>query len=276
MNEVPAEPATAPPSLPAPHAGDEIPSPPLAAEVPPTQNTGPTEPAPPAVVVEAPRESPAQEPEIAPEAAPQPAIADNEAATSRAQRTSRVPQYTLTRPSWGVQISGSTGALGNGKDLTPVQAGNRTRGIQLTAEYQFPFLQSIGVLSAGPSVGIYPIFPSQTVTTGPVSLWDLGAQIRYQARFFRNQPIVPFAGFEAQYFAYRFKDGPDGSLVAQGPFFGGMFLLNVLEPDSAAEFYINAGISRSYLVAEVKTITGKDANISFSGASYFFGLRLEY
>lgn len=282
------EPATAPPPLPspldAPVAGttEQVPLPaPSAAPLAPIAGEESPPPAPAAVEVK-PEEAPTPPATIAtddgsvPAPIPDPSSSDpaSAVAESRAQRNSRIPRYTLSRPSWGVQVTGAAKALG-GKDLLGSQAGNPTRALQFSVEYQFPYLQTIGVLSLGPSAGIYPIFPGGTVTSTVASLWDVGGQVRYQARFFREQPLVPVVGYEARYLTYRFKDGPAGALMTQGPFFGGMFLLNIIEPSSAAEFYINTGVSRSYLVAEVRTISGSDNNINFSGATYFFGLRLE-
>ena len=190
-------------------------------------------------------------------------------------RTSRAPRYTLTRPAWGVSVTGSLKALG-GKDLVASQGGNSTRAIQISAEYQLPFLQSIGVISLGPSVGIYPIFPIGQTTESALGIWEIGGQARYQLRFFREQIFVPLAGFEVQRIAYTLQSGAAGSLIATGPLFGGMLLLNPLEPSSAAELYINHRVSRSYLVGELRGLSGSDAQISFSGLSVFFGLRLEF
>jgi hypothetical protein len=198
---------------------------------------------------------------------------ENEVRTT-SRHNSRIPSYTLTRPSWGVSATGAIKALG-GQSLAPEQT-TPTRALQFAAEYQFPFLQDAGVFSAGPSVGIYPIIGGQKITNTPVSLWEAGGQVRYQARFFREQPVVPFAGYEMQYMNYRLNTGPSGSLTASGPLFGAMLLLNFIEPSSAAEFYVTQGVSRSYLTAEFKSLSGSDGKLAFSGLSLFLGLRLEF
>jgi hypothetical protein len=87
---------------------------------------------------------------------------------------------------------------------------------------------------------------------------------------------VPTIGYEYQYLTYALTTGPQGAMPLSGPVFGAMFLLNVLEPTSAAEMYVEQGISRSYLVAEFKSLQGNDANLSISGQSFFFGLRFEF
>jgi hypothetical protein len=193
----------------------------------------------------------------------------------------RVPPYQLSRPNWGTQITYSAGALG-GQDINASQAGNPMRAFAVEFEYQPSFLQNFGVLGIGPSAGLMPIastgsiLANTDIVPSTLSCWSVGGQISYQARYFREQPLVPFVGYNFQDFTYHFAAGPTGSVIASGPSFGLMFLMNILEPTAAAEFYIDHGISRSYLVAEMKSLSGTDANVSFSGQSYFFGLRLEY
>ena len=250
------EAATTPEASPVPEVSAQ-PTPEVAIEVPP---------APPPVVEEAQKfELPKTEP-----------TENAVASTTAERRNSREPAYTLTRPTWGIQFTGALKAFG-GNDLITGQAGVPTRAFQVSGEYQFPFLQSLGVLSMGPTVGTYPIFGS--ITKDPVSVMEVGGQIRYQLRFFREQPIVPIAGFQFEYLNYHFTSpspsGMSGALMATGPTFGGMFLLNWLEPSAAAEIYVDNGVSRSYLLAEARILSGTDTNLSLSGTSLFFGLRLE-
>jgi hypothetical protein len=181
----------------------------------------------------------------------------------------------MVRPNWGASITGSVGALG-AADVTPFQAGSVARALEIQVEYQPAFLQSIGVLGVGPNVSIIPLGSDGTVTNSPISIWSAGGQIRYQARYFREQPIVPFASFEMQYMTYHLLNGAEGAALLMGPSFGGMILLNFLEPSSAAELYISDGISRSYLVGEYKILEGNGGKISVSGGSVFFGLRFEF
>ena len=187
------------------------------------------------------------------------------------EKDSRVPQYTLIRPSWGVQLTGSWNALGGGGISDhPVRAG------QLAVSYQPPFVQKLGVLSLGLTAGMNLVSSYAGITPKVWSLWQVGADARYQMRYFREQPIVPFGGFEFQSMAYSFEGGASGRLSLNGPVYGALVLMNFLEPDAAAEFYIRQGVSRTYLVAEVKDLSGADSAVSFSGRSYFFGLRFEF
>lgn len=192
-----------------------------------------------------------------------------------ARQNKWIPAYQLARPTWGVSVTGSLGAIGNSAVSTATGEG-LARAIELQGEYQFPFLQAIGVLSLGPSVALYPFTPTGSVTKAATSVWSAGGQVRYQARFFREQILVPMVGYEAQRLAYSFKDGNSGAAILQGPVFGGMLLLNIFEPSSASEFYIDQGVSRSYLVGEYKQLKGTDGVITVANASIFFGLRFEF
>jgi hypothetical protein len=131
------------------------------------------------------------------------------------------------------------------------------------------------VVGIGPIVELYPIFNSGSTPT-KFSLYSFGGQIRYQARYFREQVIVPVVGYTVESFYYSFTRGATGNLISSGPTAGLWFLLNFLEPQSASQFYINSGVLRSYLILEYRNMRGSDANVSFSGGSYYFGVRCEF
>ena len=58
---------------------------------------------------------------------------------------------------------------------------------------------------------------------------------------------------------------------------GGLaFLMNVLEQNTAAVFYSDWGVSRTYLFAELKGYSGQDGTLDLGGKSLFAGLRFEY
>ncbi|MEO7162124.1 MAG: hypothetical protein ABI041_04325, partial [Bdellovibrionia bacterium] len=77
-----------------------------------------------------------------------------------------------------------------------------------------------------------------------------------------------------EYFSYAFKAGQIGNLRAQGPVYGLWLLLNQFDRSAAADFYIDAGVARTYLVFEAKNLVGAEG-VSFNGLSYFAGLRME-
>ena len=173
-----------------------------------------------------------------------------------------LPKYALLRPLWGIQIGG--GALHSQAASTSLIG----RPLMLQLEIQPTFLQSLGVVSFGPAAGS---FFSPTTFYG-------GGMIRYQARFFHEQWIVPMVGYE-YLTPVAISGNPDsipltsGSIsgrATQGIVLGGMFLLNVLERDSANQFFSNHGVLRTYLTAEYRSW--------FNGLLTFwhFGLRVEY
>jgi hypothetical protein len=188
-------------------------------------------------------------------------------------RDPRTPKYHFTRPNWGFELTFSMDSLG--KQLFVPTQSETAKAILMEYDYQPAFLQSIGVIGIGPSIAFYPIFGTG-VTETAFSLWSVGAHIRYQARFFRQQVVVPVVGYNLDYFTYRFRTASNGSMILQGPVFGAWILLNMFEPSSAAQLYVDYKISRSYLVAEMRLLSGSDVNLSITGSSLYFGLRFEY
>ena len=188
----------------------------------------------------------------------------------------RIPLYQQSRPLWGFEMAGSLKALG-GSPVIPNLGDAKVSAASLQLELQPKFLQRLGVFGLGPSFEVNPVNPFDGITsTAMGGLWSIGGQIRYQARFFLEQPIVPVVGYCAQYWNYRLADGTAGRFWAKGPVLGAMILLNFLDTDAAAEFFVDFGVSRTYLVAELRNIAGNDSVISFSGSSLFGGLRFEF
>lgn len=192
-------------------------------------------------------------------------------------RDPRVPLYKLHRPTVGVSLNLTHLPLGSESSFSTLPT-ETFRGGQFQVEWQPRFIQRLGVLGLGPSLGVY--YSVNNNGSGGFQAvfrnWSAGAQVRYQLRYFREQFLVPMAGYAFEYLTYSVVDGPKGHVPIQGPFFGGMFLLNVVEPDAAAEFFADKGVSRSYLLAEARMLAGQDANISIEGLSYFFGVRVEF
>jgi len=188
-------------------------------------------------------------------------------------RNSRIPLYQYLRPNLGIELSTSLLALG-GMNFGAVQVTAKapTRAVHIEFDYQPTFLQAFGVLGFGPSFGV--VDPgSGTASLG--SIWSAGGQIRYQARFFREQPLVPMAGYYAENIVYHINDGPTGSLLITGPMLGAYLLLNTFEPSAAAEVFANSEVLRSYIVGEYRSALGTSAHYSVNGQSVYFGLRVE-
>ncbi len=286
--EAPAPPAASAPAVPPPPAPDPAapvadaatgsPAPEGASAAPETAQAAsetepPAEPAPPEATAASPL-PPAVEPPPATEPPPAPtatAAADEAPARSRARRDREERTYARHRPSFGVSLNTSLRPFGDSTSRLPGGfEASRLRGVQAAFEYQPAFLQAIGVLGVGPSFTY-----AQGLGSFTRQLFAPGLQARYQARFFREQLLVPMAGYEIRYLRYLFPE-QQGNLTAQGPFFGAMLLMNFLEPDAAADAFIEHGISRTYLIAELRSLTGSDATVSLAGRSLFFGLRFEF
>jgi hypothetical protein len=197
------------------------------------------------------------------------------AQTSRAKRH-RHPRYQYQRPGWGGMLSYSPDAFGGDSGITGL-AGESLRALHFSYEWQPRFLQAIGVIGLGPQLGAYPILPEGDVLSGPTSIWSYGARIHYQARFFREQPIVPFVSYTYEKLSYELKAGTSGTGTLTGMSFGGMFLLNWLEPHAAAEAFVSSGVLRTYLVTEYRQLSGTySTGGGPSGNTLSFGLRLEH
>lgn len=184
------------------------------------------------------------------------------------------PRYQRLRPSVGIAVSGAWQALG-GTDIVPEVGGASIRSVDIRAEYLFPGLQSIGVIGLGATASVYPIASASSVANSNLSLWGVGLTARYQARFFTEQFLVPTFAYDATSFRYIFSSGKSGRTNLTGPSFGVWILINALDSESAGNFYSNWGGKRTYLTAEMKTLSGGDGVITVSGASYYAGLRIE-
>jgi hypothetical protein len=189
-------------------------------------------------------------------------------------------EYLTARPNFGIQVAGSLSAFG-GKTISPVEEGVKSKAVQLEMEYQPSFLQGLGVIGIGPSVGIYPTSGTvpdtgQKVANSPASLFAFGGQARYQLKYWTQQPLVPYVTYEYQSLRYSLADGGTGRLSIAGGSVGVSFLLNAIAPREGRDVYRNLGIARAYLVAELKKLKGNDQNVAVSGNSLYFGVRCEF
>ncbi len=238
-----------------------------------TEVTQAPEPAP--EPVPTPEQLPAPLPVVAEVPAEKPLEPEKE--TSSSVRTIRdyfTPLYQQQRPNWAVEIAGAAKALGP-DTLFPGQTSQKLRGVALQFEFQPAFVQTFGILGFGPSLSLYPALGGG-LTRNAIGIWSGGGQVRYQARFFKNQFLVPMVGYSAEQVTYSLASGTKGSFTAKGAFFGGMLLLNLLDPMTAAEMYVNQGVYRTYVLAEFRNLQGGDSDVALTGRSAFFGLRFEY
>jgi hypothetical protein len=182
-----------------------------------------------------------------------------------------VPPYQRHRPQWAIGAMTSLaplGACGSAANMTDPSA----IAAALQVEFQPRIFQKFGVLGIGPT---FTVFPSNDLTSSLMGLWGVSGQIRYQLRYFREQWVVPTAAYSFGSIFYDFSAG-SGSVSVSGPILGAMVLLNVVDPDSAASFYSDLGVSRSYLVAEYHLENGSDGTVNFGGEAFYFGLRVEF
>lgn len=243
------------PGTPAPTAEEivEAPDEPLPDE--------PTEPA---------KEEVAQEPPQAPPSMAETSPTDTAASTAQVKRSKDAP-YKLHRPNFGFAISASPTVGLAAPEFEGAEFGAAVRSMQFQAEYQPAFLQSIGVLGIGVCGTLYKSF---TAMSDGLWTWSAGGQIRYQFRYFKEQWVVPTVSFGAEYLMYQLSAAQTGSLFLMYPGFGGMLLLNFLEPSAAAEGFASSGVSRSYLWGEARMQMGS-GDITISGIVAQAGIRIE-
>ncbi|MFZ9595837.1 MAG: hypothetical protein ACO3A2_07130 [Bdellovibrionia bacterium] len=198
------------------------------------------------------------------------------------KRDPRIPRFYDYKPQWGISLNYSPAAFG-GRALAPQQGSLQATAFSIVTEFQPRFIQSLGVLGIGTALSIYPILgqPSEASPLNPsaFSIWSLGGQVRYQARFFRQQVLVPSVAYAWEYLTYYFNDGPEGHLLLSGPVYGLWLLLNWIDPSTAAHFFIDYGVARTYLIFEARDVRSSQENLniqSVRGFSYFLGLRFEF
>ncbi len=248
----------------------------------------PAEEAPAEQTAEAPAEEapPAPLEDVTVPAEPEAVASDSEGGTSTKKWDRSVPLYEREPPHFGWDVHGSMQAWGKSIKSPELDTnGNATGNINETDvvnfglgfEWEPEFLQSIGVVSLGPSFNLYTMQPGGDLTDNAFSVYSLGFSAKYQLNFMRGQWVVPFVGFESQLIHYSFNDADVGSgwTTAVGPTFGALIALNWMEPSSAHNLFTETGIKRSYLVGEIKQLTAGEDLLSTDGIAIYFGLRLE-
>ncbi len=190
--------------------------------------------------------------------------------------------FQRLRPNWGVQLYGAITALGSGSaPLVPGKPDSTASAFAVDLDFQPAIVQAAGVIGVGLSAGIFPATGADDAVSSAFSIYQVGAHLKYQARYFREQILVPYVGFNIERLSYAVTSPTTGqtareTVVHQYPVFGAMFLLNHLEPNQAHEAYRDWGILRSYLLFEIRKIDLPGRPLALSGTSYFFGLRVEY
>jgi hypothetical protein len=186
----------------------------------------------------------------------------------------RVPRFHSVRPQWGIHFNYGFNAF-SGNKFRDTQTG-RITAVSAAFEFQPAFIQAIGVIGLGPSFTLYPVIGDSALVSNLMGIYSIGAQVRYQARWFTEQIVVPEVGYAFEQFRYKFADGNAGYLNTFGPFFGIWLYLNPLDKPAAADFYTDFKGSRSYLVAEARLMSGADDLVSVSGMTLYAGFRIEF
>ncbi|OFZ79533.1 MAG: hypothetical protein A2583_10125 [Bdellovibrionales bacterium RIFOXYD1_FULL_53_11] len=207
---------------------------------------------------------------------PPPAASPAQTSSNKSEYNPRIPIYQRVKPEWAFEFDFSMRPLGGANTMPGVNPG-KLKTFKLSFEYQPQFIleQKYGIIGIGASMGFYPLLPTADgVTKNFLAIRSLGGQARYQLRFFREQPLVPYAGYRMDYWNYGLMNKSGGSFLVKGPFFGGMILLNFIDQDSASEFYVNYEICRSYIIAEYQMMSWSHRG-EFSEKTLTAGLRFE-
>jgi hypothetical protein len=184
----------------------------------------------------------------------------------------RIPLQDRQGPRIGLEFGFLYQALGNPFELEEAESDSNLSGLSIRADYQPRFFQRFGVLSFGPSL---QLFYDAEISSNLVSLRAAGGQVRYQAFFFRNQPIVPTIGYSFDYLNFEI-DGDLFTGSAHGPLFELGILLNFFDPRIATDIYQTFRVRRTYLLIGARLNSGDLDGESFSGTSYHAGLRMEF
>lgn len=214
-------------------------------------------------------------PEQRAETAPAPSSpAPSKGGASQNTASLKLPIYDRVNPEWGLQLAYSFRSLD--KSRFPTQGHIPMRAVSFQLDYLPLPTHRYGILGLGFALGAYPVNGRKDVFDNLNSSWSVGAQASYQARFFHSQIFVPVGGYRLDHWFYDFKKAGAGSLWLQGPFVGLWLMLNVLDPRSASNFFSERGVSKTYLVSELRFTKGSNDDVTLEGSTYFFGLRFEF
>lgn len=192
----------------------------------------------------------------------------------RVEFNPRIPRFRAKRPKWAFQLQGTHSAFsGEAQDQL-----DKRIGFSFIGEYLPTFIQDIGVFSLGATLTLFPSTTQAELSRNFLSLWSFGAQARYQARFFREQPVVPLIGFAYDFTFYNLANGAQGNLPISSLFYGLMIYLNMFEQKGASDFYVNYKALRSYLVVELRqALSAQNSDLNLSSLkTYYFGFRIEF
>lgn len=217
----------------------------------------------------------AKAPSPAPERLPQPAatpsandswVADELYDAPKRKDESRIP-------SWGLMLGFAPHTFTKAPQVASSSVSIYATSVGV--DYELPLPPRLGILGVGATASLFFVTPPDVLTNQGQLFASAGLLVRYQARYFDDQPFVPYLGYGDEFIHYHFVNGGSQNLEELGPLVGLMFLLNTLDPRSADELRRSSGILRSYFFIEARGTTSGDTTIPFSPAAWYFGLRLE-
>ncbi|MCM2279471.1 MAG: hypothetical protein NDJ89_15455 [Oligoflexia bacterium] len=184
-----------------------------------------------------------------------------------------------TSARFGLEITAGTSGFGTQQFETSAGGLPFTKK-PLRTQFDVHLLESIGVVGVGPSLEYYFTevadgYRTAGAVPGVTKAVAVGAQARYQARYFEWQTLVPMISYSFEKLNYRLSDGARGWADAKGLTVGAWLYLNALDRATAASFRRELGVSRTYITFERRTLLGADERIALSGSSYQLGMRFE-
>ena len=187
-------------------------------------------------------------------------------------------KYNHFRPQWGVGLNSSPVGMGDKNFSLPTNENLALNSFYLNLDYQPSFFQSYGVFSVGMLGSVQtPKLVNDSSKPGLIYLWSVGGDVRYQARYFDHQFIVPMVSYSVESLNYKLRTNSKGRLISRGPTFGVWILLNYFDPGNGKDFFYDYGIARSYLTFEIKNSSGTNLDgASTSEQSYYCGIRFEF
>jgi hypothetical protein len=148
---------------------------------------------------------------------------------------------------------------------------------QLTWDWILPW-QSIGAFSIGPNLALFnPELTPAAISSSPLNLMA-GVTLRYQAKWFLNQPVVPTASVAWNY--HRLKSAfvvapyATGSGVSVAA--GLLLHLGWIDRHTAKEAFQSLGMTRAYLSLELEKTNFQNQVFSLDALFYLFGVRFEF
>jgi len=189
-------------------------------------------------------------------------------------RLEKYEKYDKHRPNFALGLGGVLGGQGTYINNKGQEERLKMHSFDLSAEYQPAFLQGMGVLGVGPTVGL-PQMTYDSATKEVQNAYYFGGQVRYQFRYVRGQVLVPMISYMYQRWNLVTTNGTDEFSV-HGPAAGLWLYLNFLDNQTAKDLYQGYGVARTYAYFEVRKLEGSGVRTRIFGVTYNTGIRFEF